>query len=75
MSFDAANLLDKVLADWSADEIQSIISTWQMQAREDQWPPVRAQNGQPWTVWLVMGGRGAGIWRRGKVIRLTVIEL
>jgi len=65
MSFDAANLLDKVLADWSADEIQSIISTWQMQAREDQWPPVRAQNGQPWTVWLVMGGRGAGKTRTG----------
>lgn len=65
MNCDVANLLDVVLQDWNADEIQKIMATWELQAREDQWPPVRAQSGHPWTVWLVMGGRGAGKTRTG----------
>lgn len=48
-----ASILDAMLADWSA---------W---ARPDQLPPPQAQNGLPWTVWLVLGGRGAGKTRTG----------
>lgn len=34
-------------------------------ARDDQLPPAKAQGGEPWTTWLVMGGRGAGKTRTG----------
>jgi phage terminase large subunit-like protein len=36
-----------------------------MRARDDQWPPLSASDGMPWTAWLVMGGRGAGKTRTG----------
>ncbi len=38
---------------------------WNYLAREDQFPPQFAQGGGPWTMWLVMGGRGAGKTRTG----------
>lgn len=34
-------------------------------ARDDQLPPEIAQGGDDWTVWLVIGGRGAGKTRTG----------
>lgn len=33
---------------------------WAMLARDDQWPP-----GGDWSIWLIMGGRGAGKTRTG----------
>lgn len=39
--------------------------SWAFKARDDQWPPVAAASGLPWTMWLVMGGRGAGKTRTG----------
>ncbi len=36
-----------------------------MWARADQLPPAVARNGKDWTVWLVLGGRGAGKTRTG----------
>lgn len=38
---------------------------WLFWARSDQLPPAAAANGQPWTTWLVLGGRGAGKTRTG----------
>ncbi|MEJ2228747.1 MAG: terminase family protein, partial [Alphaproteobacteria bacterium] len=38
---------------------------WEVWARDDQLPPDVAPNGQPWTTWLVLGGRGAGKTRTG----------
>src|SRR5579884_1500112 len=34
-------------------------------AHAHQEPPARANNGGPWTTWLVLGGRGAGKTRLG----------
>lgn len=42
-----------------------ICDSWQSRARMDQLPPVQAQDGNPWTAWIVMGGRGAGKTRTG----------
>ncbi len=38
---------------------------WPLRAREDQLPPEAARNGDPWTIWLILGGRGAGKTRTG----------
>jgi phage terminase large subunit-like protein len=40
-------------------------ASWALGAREDQLPPTLARNGTPWTIWLVLGGRGAGKTRTG----------
>ena len=42
-----------------------MLCDWAAWARADQLPPQHAQNGLPWTVWLVLGGRGAGKTRTG----------
>ena len=57
--------LDEALAGFSARELECLLAAWEMQARDDQLPPCRAIGGGPWTVWLVMGGRGAGKTRTG----------
>ncbi|MCP8937793.1 terminase family protein [Alsobacter sp. SYSU M60028] len=46
-------------------EIDALLTLWSGWAREDQIPPELAQGGEPWTVWLVLGGRGAGKTRTG----------
>jgi phage terminase large subunit-like protein len=40
-------------------------ANWPLQARDDQLSPLHARNGKPWTIWLVLGGRGAGKTRTG----------
>lgn len=40
-------------------------ASWALSARDDQLPPTFARNGLPWTIWLVLGGRGAGKTRTG----------
>jgi phage terminase large subunit-like protein len=61
----AAGTLDKAIDGLSPRELEKILSDWDLRARDDQWPPALAQDGGPWTVWLVMGGRGAGKTRTG----------
>ena len=62
----AANgTLDDALDGLSARDLETLLSAWDFSARDDQWPPPRAQGGGPWTVWLIMGGRGAGKTRSG----------
>lgn len=55
----------RALAQLSDDEIDAIHADWQLWAREDQLPPVSAKDGEPWSVWLLLGGRGAGKTRAG----------
>ncbi|TVR10457.1 MAG: ATP-binding protein [Salinarimonadaceae bacterium] len=38
---------------------------WPLLARDDQLPPAFAGDGSIWTIWLVLGGRGAGKTRTG----------
>ncbi len=47
------------------DDAASLIYDWQLWARDDQLPPAEARNGNPWTTWLILGGRGAGKTRAG----------
>ncbi|MEJ2118420.1 MAG: terminase family protein, partial [Alphaproteobacteria bacterium] len=49
----------------SAAEAIDLAYNWEVWARDDQLPPDVAPNGQPWTTWLVLGGRGAGKTRTG----------
>ena len=55
----------QVLTSLRAEHIQAIASHWDIWARRDQLPPLRAQNGGEWTQWLILGGRGAGKTRAG----------
>ncbi|MDX2264589.1 MAG: terminase family protein [Hyphomicrobiales bacterium] len=44
----------------SADEAAFLLQDWQLWARDDQLPPERE-----WSIWLMLGGRGAGKTRAG----------
>jgi phage terminase large subunit-like protein len=48
----------------SADGLNRLHYDFELWAREDQLPPEHA-GGAPWTVWLMLGGRGAGKTRAG----------
>ncbi len=65
LNIDKAGKLNETLVGLTADEIESVKRSWEVGARDHQWPPLIAQGGEPWTVWLVMGGRGAGKTRTG----------
>ena len=43
-------------------ELEHLLRSWPLYCRRDQRPPPVAD---PWTVWLVLGGRGAGKTRTG----------
>ncbi len=49
----------------SVNDLSALLADWQLIARDDQLPPLSAQNGERWRVWLVLGGRGAGKTRTG----------
>ncbi len=66
MSACAANgRLDEALEDFSPRELAALLRDWEFVARKDQWPPDFAPDGDPWRVWLILGGRGAGKTRAG----------
>ncbi len=46
-------------------ELTALLQDWEFWARDDQLPPLSAQNGEAWHVWLMLGGRGAGKTRAG----------
>lgn len=56
---------DAVLAALRPRERARLRYDFQIWAREDQLPPEHAQGGGAWTVWLMLGGRGAGKTRAG----------
>lgn len=54
-----------MLAGMTPAMIEVFSSDWQFAARPHQWPPTLNRLGQPWTTWLLLGGRGAGKTRAG----------
>ncbi|MEK4035629.1 terminase family protein [Methylocystis sp. IM3] len=61
----AKGRLDEALGDFSRRELAALLRDWEFVARKDQWPPDLAPDGDPWRVWLILGGRGAGKTRAG----------
>ena len=57
--------IEEAVAQCSAPELIRLCRFWLLHGRPDQRPPACARNGLPWTVWLVLGGRGAGKTRTG----------
>ena len=55
----------KIIASLTERDIEFMLSDWLSWARPDQRPPALSQKGIAWTVWLVLGGRGAGKTRTG----------
>ena len=46
-------------------QLAAILADWPLWARDDQLPPAATERGEPWRVWLILGGRGAGKTRAG----------
>ncbi len=61
----AQRTLEDFLATLSADELTRLHYDFELWARDDQLPPDAAQGGSAWTIWLMLGGRGAGKTRAG----------
>jgi phage terminase large subunit-like protein len=61
----AQGTLERFLSSFSADELAQLHYDFELWARDDQLPPSAAQRGGAWTVWLKLGGRGAGKTRAG----------
>ena len=57
--------LAEALAELSAEEVERLYYDWEVWARADQLPPTATSAGEPWRVWLVLGGRGSGKTRAG----------
>jgi phage terminase large subunit-like protein len=57
--------LSRFIASLSACELRALHYDFELWARDDQLPPETAQGGGDWTVWLMLGGRGAGKTRAG----------
>ncbi len=55
----------QILAELKPAELRAADALWELRARADQLPPLRAQNLGIWLHWIVMGGRGAGKTRTG----------
>lgn len=47
------------------NELELLLSRWDVFAHDHQMPSPLAPNGQPWLTWLLIGGRGAGKTRAG----------
>lgn len=56
---------DDFLAGLNPDAHRLFLDDFINFGREDQLPPVHAQGGGPWSIWLALGGRGAGKTRAG----------
>ena len=48
------------------EHFELILAHWPLWARADQLPPATTRAGEPWRVWLILGGRGAGKTRAGR---------
>jgi phage terminase large subunit-like protein len=71
------SLLDEqieFLAGLDRKQRRGLLAWWKAFAHAHQVPPLLAQNGEPWTTWLLLGGRGAGkthagaAWVRGMAL-------
>jgi phage terminase large subunit-like protein len=52
-------------ASWSEDEFEDVLRHWPIRCRPEQRLPGLARVHDPWTIWLILGGRGAGKTRTG----------
>lgn len=50
---------------FSEDELESLLRFWPIRCRPEQRLPGLARKRDPWTLWLMLGGRGAGKTRAG----------
>ena len=69
-----AKTLEAFLAGLSATELTRLHYDFELWARDDQLPPASAQGGGAWTVWLMLGGRGAGKTRAGAEWVRSLVE-
>lgn len=54
------------LEDLTDEEADDLLHTWELWARENQLEPARIlANGEFWTIWLILAGRGFGKTRTG----------
>ena len=56
---------DEFLARLTSEELQELLSLFGISCHDHQLPPALANNGEPWSTWLLIGGRGAGKTRAG----------
>ncbi|OJY08449.1 MAG: ATP-binding protein [Rhizobiales bacterium 62-47] len=54
-----------ILSHLSEAELETLGTSWEIFAHPHQRPPELAPNGEPWLIWLMIGGRGAGKTRAG----------
>jgi phage terminase large subunit-like protein len=45
--------------------LRALSEAWDVFSHDHQLPPELGNNGEPWTIWLLIGGRGAGKTRAG----------
>ena len=57
--------LKELLTELPAPYLEWLLADWTFWARDDQLPPELDSGGEPWRVWLILGGRGAGKTRAG----------
>ena len=60
----ARGTLPETLAELSPADLAFLAADWHIWARDDQLPPAQSVD-DPWRVWLILGGRGAGKTRAG----------
>lgn len=60
-----AGRLHEAVAALTPDTAQWLTHCWSLLGRPSQKPPEFSQGGGDWTLWLVLGGRGAGKTRAG----------
>ena len=63
--YEARGTLEPLWRTASADELEFLLTSWELWSRSDQLPPATGRGETPWTTWLVLGGRGAGKTRTG----------
>ena len=61
------------LAWTTPDEGCVLDGSWNVYAHPHQKFPQTANNGEPWTTWLILGGRGAGKPRGGRLAQGLLI--
>jgi phage terminase large subunit-like protein len=53
-------LIFGLVSKWTEHDVAQLSVDWDTLALDHQRPPLFAANGEPWTTWLLIGGRGAG---------------
>jgi phage terminase large subunit-like protein len=65
ISYDKEGLLTELLASFNWRCLEFMTNEWPTWAHDHQKFPLAGNNGQTWTTWLILGGRGAGKTRAG----------